>query len=287
MRAADCGGVVSKASISRGRGIVEVREALIASEWATTVPVLINAADTTNETTAAFLPPIPRRVYDQVDDVAGRADDAELHELHPVRGAPEGLDRALWCTATDGEASSAGGDSLCPASRPPLDESDERAGTATTSFGPSGVRSIARSSCRRRDPSGRTMTASSSCAHNGSGIRRGGGDRDPVGWRVLREGRGALADVHLHALVAGRGQRGARASASSGMRSIQCTSGASSPSTAAAYPEPVPTSSTARRPAAERRARDRDDERLRDGLPVGERQRGVLVGVPRAASRDE
>ena len=94
--------------------------------------------------------------------------------------------------------------------QPPAKPSAPRSGTKrqateTSSRGPSGVRSTRTSCCPRRPPRGRTSRPpSESWPYRASGTAgRGGGDRDRVERRPLRDAERAVPDADLDALVPG------------------------------------------------------------------------------------
>ncbi len=74
-----------------------------------------------------------------------------------------------------------------------------------------------------------------SCARSaGGGTARGGRDGDRVERRLRREAQRAVAVVHVHPIGVTRGSEAARADRRAPeIRSIECTSAASSASTAA------------------------------------------------------
>ncbi len=107
-------------------------------------------------------------------------------------------------------------------------------------------------------------------------------DRDPAERRAVGRAPRPVADAHLDVVVAQLGERrGAGRARRLGSARSSRPAAHSRDSTAAAYPDPVPTSSTVSSPRSSSScAHAGDDPRLRDRLALADAQRPVAVGAP-------
>ena len=103
-------------------------------------------------------------------------------------------------------------------------------------------------------------------------------DQDAIERRLVRPAERAVRRPHPHVVVPQLSSIWRARAASRGIRSTVHTRAASSESTAAWYPLPVPISSTFSRPVrAKQLGHPTHDEGLRDRLPVPDRQRMIAV----------
>ena len=183
--------------------------------------------------------PSSARVDDEVDDVAARADDAELRELDPVVRAPQRLHGAVLRARPRSTPRLA----AAPAARLRA-TCRRRAGRTARARARRTLRPVrrcarARRGCWPRAPAERQRdpAAVARAAPRAPAARSGAAAATAIAVerRVLGQAERAVADVHLRrARSPAAASARARLSASSGIRSIECTSAASSASTAAA-----------------------------------------------------